>query len=530
MTMVYSSQSNVFPTFLVRCLDGSYAQDASKPCSTRGAPVDHFVVRVTDRSGGAPSSPSTITTNVPVSQANCAAQPLGRGDRGGAGASLAVRCTAHAGGNLAPYHLWSVEVATAFASGGSGATSAFNDFFNTSIVTSDFVTPQLLADHYGIPTGMDGNVSRGAYVNSQSVAEFSGQFYSPADLEMFFQSTGVSPANVTVVGPNNASQPGDEATLDIQWIMGVGQGVPTTFWSVGDDKYLLEWAEELSSSDSPPLVNSISYSDNEADTARSFMDRVDVELMKLGVRGVSVLVAAGDAGATNVGHGSDNCSFAPQYPASSPWATSVSATMLTPRGVPLCHQGTFAGVPIECARPVLEAAVSADDGMVWTTGGGFSNVYPRPAYQRDAVDQYLRQEASRLPPANMWNSSARGYPDVSAIGHNLIVYDGGRMDLSDGTSASTPIFAGIVALLNGELLADHQPPLGFLNPLLYAMRQQQHAAFFDVTVGNNKCGDVLHPPHVLCCDHGFYASVGWDAVTGLGTPNYKVLSEMVKAI
>jgi hypothetical protein len=87
----------------------------------------------------------------------------------------------------------------------------------------------------------------------------------------------------------------------------------------------------------------------------------------------------------------------------------------------------------------------------------------------------------------------------------------------DGTSASTPIIAGMFALMNNERLLLNQPPLGFVNPLLYRIALFDTTAFNDITTGSNSCTSGL------CCDHGFYAAVGWDPLTGLGTPKYDII-------
>jgi len=87
-----------------------------------------------------------------------------------------------------------------------------------------------------------------------------------------------------------------------------------------------------------------------------------------------------------------------------------------------------------------------------------------------------------------------------------------------GTSCSAPTFAAVVTLLNQERFSQGKGPLGFLNPWLYQTAAENPTAFFDVTQGTNQDG---------CCHVGFSAAPGWDPVTGLGTPNYKVLKTLV---
>jgi hypothetical protein len=78
-----------------------------------------------------------------------------------------------------------------------------------------------------------------------------------------------------------------------------------------------------------------------------------------------------------------------------------------------------------------------------------------------------------------------------------------------------------VTLLNNERLAAGKPPLGFLNSLMYQLAVQVPEAFNDVVVGFNRCGALETTP--VCCAYGYEAAPGFDAVGGLGTPNFPVL-------
>ena len=118
----------------------------------------------------------------------------------------------------------------------------------------------------------------------------------------------------------------------------------------------------------------------------------------------------------------------------------------------------------------------------WTTGGGFSIYDKQPSWQSSAVNHYLHSK-TQLPTS--FNKFGRGYPDVSAIGHNCPVVDGGMVTGVDGTSCSSPLFAGVVARLNHHEMSMGRKPLGFLNPLLYKMARDKPEAFNDVKTGNN---------------------------------------------
>nr|DBA32340.1 TPA: hypothetical protein GDO54_000140 [Pyxicephalus adspersus] len=154
----------------------------------------------------------------------------------------------------------------------------------------------------------------------------------------------------------------------------------------------------------------------------------------------------------------------------------------------------------------------------YISGGGFSNVFPMPDYQVSAVSQYLKSP-EKLPPENYYNRSGRAYPDVAALSDNYwVVINRIPVPWVSGTSASTPVFGGILSLINDQRLKRGRSSLGFLNPALYKLQANGTAALFDVTEG---C-------HVSCFDdlvlgQGFCAGPSWDPVTGWGTPNYPEL-------
>lgn len=93
-----------------------------------------------------------------------------------------------------------------------------------------------------------------------------------------------------------------------------------------------------------------------------------------------------------------------------------------------------------------------------------------------------------------------------------------------GTSAATPSFAGMVALLNAGRLAKGDPVLGFLNPLLYAAHAADAGAFNDVVRGDNSCTEETCP---CPAGTGFAAAPGWDAATGLGSINFDRLQAVI---
>ena len=146
------------------------------------------------------------------------------------------------------------------------------------------------------------------------------------------------------------------------------------------------------------------------------------------------------------------------------------------------------------------------------TGGGFSNLFPRPKYQDAAVTGYLGTIGNTN--AGLFNTTGRGYPDVAAQGRGFQVVVSGRVISVGGTSASSPTIAAIFALLNDFRISRGGGPLGFLNPLIYSTAR---TGFNDITTGNNPG----------CGTNGFTARAGWDPATGFGTPDFVKLQALV---
>jgi len=165
--------------------------------------------------------------------------------------------------------------------------------------------------------------------------------------------------------------------------------------------------------------------------------------------------------------------------------------------------------------------------------------------QKSAVQKYL-STASNLPPSSAYNATARAYPDVSALGHNFVLVTlepflffeiPEQLQLVGGTSAASPTFAGLIAMLNHQLLSKGKPSLGYLNPLLYQMAAEEPSTFTDIvpvdimTFNTTiSAGATSACTQEYCCQYGFDVTTGWDPATGLGTPNYQAMLTYVKSV
>jgi tripeptidyl-peptidase-1 len=321
--------------------------------------------------------------------------------------------------------------------------------------------------------------------NVQSVIQFLSEYYSPSDLSSFLSQYDLPAPNVKVIGVNKPDYPGLESTLDIQYIIGTATGVETWFYEIGgqnSDGLFLQWLLLMSNQTSVPSVCSVSYGEGEDEVHPQYIAKTNVEFIKAGVRGITILFASGDSG---TGCSTQCSQFIVSWPASSPYVTAVGGVYLA-NDNPLQAQG---------------------DSI---SGGGFSGMFKAPKYQEQAIANYL--SSSTLPPSKYFNMTfnGRGVPDIAAYSENVIVTWMGSQIPVQGTSCAAPIAAGVIALINDALLASGKSTLGFFNPLLYKLAPLNSDAFFDLTEGSNELG---------CCP-GFSCSTGWDAVTGWGLPMY----------
>jgi subtilase family serine protease len=397
------------------------------------------------------------------------------------------------------------------------------------------ICPTTLYNLYNISK----QVPHSALNTSQCVIEFEEQYFSPSNLEKYGQMCGIKTSPVSpkhVIGDNQGDEPQLEAELDIQMMASVNIEADNWFWIEGGNSWLYEFAVHMFSTQDVPWVASISYGWSEADQCSinpdecsqigvdsyGYVNRVNTEFMKIGLRGVSLLSASGDSGVH--GRTDPSCTaatFRPDFPGSSPYVTSVGGTELHDATVLKNPPKVCVMAKMDCAdgKAGTEEAVSYGVSY-YTSGGGFSNVSAMPNYQVDAVTAYLNSKVP-LPPQHMYNSSGRGFPDVSAIGHNCLIYSEQQVEPVGGTSCSAPIFGGIVSLLNQIALKKTSKPLGFLNPLLYKMAAESPGTFTDITVGDNKCTEA---GCAGTCE-GFVAAKGWNPVTGFGSPVYSKMSD-----
>ncbi|KAH9025026.1 subtilisin-like protein [Lactarius pseudohatsudake] len=350
------------------------------------------------------------------------------------------------------------------------------------------VTPAFLRWLYGtfayVPSAMDRNVI--------GVTGYIEQYPSPTDLTSYmrkYRPDGID-ATYSVLSVNgggyNPNNPGKEANVDIQLSEGMSFPTPHIFYSTkpspNGDNFLAWLGAVLSMQHAPPTITT-SYGTYEKGFPVDYASPVCNLFAQLGTRGVSVLFSTGDDG---VGKGDCTARFTPFFPATcgSPHGHIFAGPYVTAVG------GTTSFMP--------EVAASL-------SGGGFSEYFPRPGYQQQAVSTFLNNLGPKY--SGLYNPLGRAVPDIAAQAKDIPYFYKGGEDIFEGTSCSTPIVAGIISLLNDLRLSQGKSPLGFLNPWLYGG-------------GLNGFNDIVSGSNPGCNTDGFSAVVGWDPVTGLGTPDF----------
>lgn len=343
-------------------------------------------------------------------------------------------------------------------------------------------SPVQVSEAYNFP-----NSANGA---GQCIAliELSGG-YNNSDLDAFFGGLGMATPSVTAVSVDGAtnSPTGDpsgadgEVGLDIEVSGAIAQGaqIAAYFAPNTDQGFIDAVTTAVHDTTLKPSIISISWGGPENSWTEQARNALNSACQDASTMGITVLVACGDDGADD-GTSSPTVDF----PASSPYVIACGGTKLT-----------LSGTAIESEQVWNE--LSQGQGA---TGGGVSEVFALPSFQASA-------QVPKAPNGFV----GRGVPDVAGdadpeTGYNVVV--DGQQTVIGGTSAVAPLWAGLLARINQSLGKN----VGYVNPMLYSANAE--ATFHDITSGNN--GD-------------YSAGPGWDACTGLGTPNGAELLSALKS-
>jgi kumamolisin len=353
--------------------------------------------------------------------------------------------------------------------------------WHAAAASSASFTPTELAALYGFPSGT-------AHGESIAIIELGGGYRS-ADLQKYFSELNTASPKVSAVsvdhGRNNATGdpngPDGEVMLDIEVAGAIAPAanIVVYFAPNTDMGFVNAVTTAIMDHKNKPSVISISWGGPESSWTPQAMTAFDQAFQAAATMGITVCVASGDNGSGDgVGDGADHVDF----PASSPHCLACGGTNLQASG-----------------RSITSETVWNDGANGGAGGGGVSGFFALPSYQEGLTVTRTGGATEAL--------GMRGVPDVCGDADPETGYRV-RVDGSDtiigGTSAVAPLWAGLIARIN----AAKANPVGFINPHLYANR----GALRDITRGDNG---------------SFAAASGWDACTGLGSPNGQKVADAV---
>jgi hypothetical protein len=370
------------------------------------------------------------------------------------------------------------------------------------------VSPAQLRQAYGVNqisyTSPDGTTVAGTGAGQTiAIVEEGVDPTLEADLRTFDQFYGIpDPPSFQVVYQNNVTTQNDaivgEASLDVEWAHAIAPGASIVVYDAAylpDDATtsyvnLIDAMHEASLLPGVSVVT-LSYGEPENGLSESGINESELD-SNFTTPGVTFLAASGDSGI----YGNGGRQIAANYPAASPDVVSVGGTSIT-----IDSAGDYPGTG---SSGEIGWGAETSSGTKGGSGGGLSDVEPEPVWQAGVV------------PTSLDPSGARALPDVamdSGVAQEYDVFTSTLSGSSDsasavgwlgdaGTSAASPIWAGLIAIADqGRALAGGTPLTGYSQtlPALYSLPA---ADFHDITSGNN--GDQAGP--------------GYDLVTGLGTP------------
>lgn len=437
-----------------------------------------------------------------------------------------------------------------------------NPAFTSSISGNVFFAPGDIKVAYGINTLIGaGNTGAG-----QSIAVVGQSEISNSDIENFQNAAGLTVKNpIQVLVPDTGSPTvnpfgaGDEgeSDLDVEWSGAIAPGAQILFVYTGStssggvyDSITYAIDEKIGN------IISISYGTCEPTLSAGEASSLDAVFQQAAAQGQTVVAASGDSGssACYISPTSTALPVATQeelavsYPASSQYVTGVGGTEITSANDVAGNQyweakgssdeitSLIAYIP-EVAWNDDAAAVTAGATSLSATGGGVSTLYTTKPSWQTGVPGIPSDGKRDVPDVSFYASpDLPGYlfctSDTSdwASGQTTSCSSGFRdsstndLTIAGGTSFATPIFAGMVAVLNQT--KGYISGQGLLNPTLYSVAASNYAtAFNDITTGNNECPSSLGSSFCSSASSGSYTTgTGYDLVTGLGSVNLGALA------
>ena len=405
----------------------------------------------------------------------------------------------------------------------------------------------------------------------QSIAIMGQSSIVPSDITNFQVASGLTPKAPTLVLVPGSGSPtvysGDESEsdLDLEWSGAMAPGANIILVYTGNSANSGGIWDSMAYAVDERLANiiSVSYATCEPELGTFTLEPI---FQQAAAQGQTIFAASGDQGSTSCSDPisttiplSTQQALAVNYPASSPYVTGVGGTEVSQTNAAYYTQGqgywtaqnTSADVTTSALKYIPEVAwnddassgqaSAANGGGLSATGGGASTLFTKPAWQtgvpgipsdgkRDVPDVALYSSPAFVPyllcssDQSMWQSASINGPAQAASCSGGTFRDtvsgGSYLTAAGGTSFATPIFAGMVALINQQ--KGYVTGQGLINPSLYTLASNSttyKSAFNDITSGNNYCtaGTTFGYCSSSGSTEGYAAGAAYDLVTGLGS-------------
>jgi kumamolisin len=349
---------------------------------------------------------------------------------------------------------------------------------NNGVAATEF------AKRYNFPGNADGTGQ------TIAIVELGGGFRS-SDLQVFFHEIGVAMPNVSAISvdhagnhPTTPDSADGEVMLDIEVAGAVAPKANMAVYfapNSGDKGFIDAISAAVHDTQRKPGVISISWGSPEVSTDQQGIKAYHELFAAAGALGITVCIASGDHGTADEQAADWDGKIHVDHPACDDLVLGCGGTQIENGKDVVWNDGT-----------PFNANVPGGDG--WASGGGISEVFAVPQYQLNA----------HLPVSIDNGKPGRGVPDIAMSATNYFTRVDNSEGASGGTSAVAPLMAALVARLNQA----KRKNVGFLNPFLYANTAK--GVVRDVTSGTNAIKNTIK---------GYSAGQGWDACTGLGTPD-----------
>ncbi len=387
-----------------------------------------------------------------------------------------------------------------------------NDFWKTEDVRPQYTSPngatQLSPADWAAIYDVAPLYSMGIDGSGQRIVIVGRSDFNQSYFDSFRRTFGLPPSTVEqhLIGPDpGITNAANEGALDTEWSGAIAPKATIVYVYAGNFNDAAQGAVDQNLG----TVMSESFGNCEPNTSsglRSIAQQANAQ-------GITWLASSGDSGGASCDPhgffgttGNDSLAtggLAVNNPAGFPEVTAVGGTQFNEGGGQYWPGGT--------ATSYIPEVVwnETGSGGLLASGGGASIYYPKPAWQ----------VGPGVPDDN-----ARDLPDISfsAAGNHdpYAVFNSNGQRATGGTSASSPSFAGVLALLNQYVVASgiqQQPGLGNINPQLYRMAQTTTNVFHDITEGNNMVPCAQGSKDCTTGMLGFSAGPGYDQATGLGS-------------